>query len=138
MNKDGHIEPLRDYTAELKGFTPPHMVQIPLEEYRRYIESTIKGPTVEIPLEEYERLRMENMGLHEKIQQAETVITELRNELERQQDRQEEIDEHTDIVTKMVADEIVDIVMNDLLKLSEEKQREIRLEVKKKWQQDKQ
>lgn len=140
MNKDEHIKSLKDY-VELKGFTPPtlpHMVQIPLEEYRRYIESTIKGPTVEIPLEEYNCLRTENMKLQDEVRQAKTVIMELRGELERQQDRQEEIDEHTDVVTKMVADGIVDIVMNDLLKLPKEKQQEIRLEVEKKWQQGRQ
>lgn len=143
MNKDEHTEPLKDY-AELKGFTPltpltlPHMVQIPLEEYRRYIESTIKGPTVEIPLEEYDRLRTENMELQDRVRQAERVISELQGELERQRDRQEEIDSHTDVVTQMVADGIVDIVLKDLLMLSEEKQREIRLEVEKKWQQGRQ
>lgn len=121
-----------------QGYIPPHMVQIPLEEYRRYIESTIKGSTVEIPLEEYNCLRAENMKLQDEVRQAETVIMELRGELERQQDRQEEIDEHTDVVTKMVADGIVDIVMNDLLKLPKEKQQEIRLEVEKKWQQGRQ
>ncbi len=59
-------------TEEVKAFqnlfVPPHMVQIPLEEYRRYIESTIKGPTVEIPLKEYDRLRMENEDLRRELE----------------------------------------------------------------------
>lgn len=116
--------------VKLKSYTPPHMVQIPLEEYRQYIESTIKGPTVEIPLEEYDSLRMENMELQDKVRQAEAVIMELRGELERQQDRQEEIDEHTDVVTRMVADEITEKIMKDLLRLTEEQKKEVR----KKWE----
>lgn len=123
--KTDHIEPMGNFVA-LKDFTPPHMVQIPLEEYRRYIESTIKGPTVEISLEEYESLRGHNRELQDRLAYAESRINELKRELDTQQYRQEEIDEHTDVVTRMVADEITEKVMRDLLQLSEEQKKEIR------------
>lgn len=72
-----------DFT-ELKGwqgYTPPHMVQIPLEEYRKYIESNIKGPTVEIALQEYDRLKEENLHLQENVWNLENRIRELESEL---------------------------------------------------------
>lgn len=129
--KSEHIEPTENYIA-FKDVVPQHMVQIPLEEYRRYIESTIKGPTVEISLEEYEMLRGHNRELQDRLVYAESRISELTRELERQQGRQEEIDEHTDIVTRMVADEITEKVMRDLLQLSEEQKKEVR----EKWKCD--
>lgn len=67
--------------AEPERCVPPHMVQIPLEEYRRYIESTIKGPTVEIPLEEYNRLKMENEGLRNELERRVFENGELRKEI---------------------------------------------------------
>ena len=41
----------------LRVFTPPDMIQIPLEEYKKFVEYNIKGPTVEIPLMEYNGLK---------------------------------------------------------------------------------
>ena len=64
-----------------QGYTPPHMVQIPLEEYRKYIESNIKGPTVEIALQEYDRLKEENLHLQENVWNLENRIRELESEL---------------------------------------------------------
>lgn len=129
--KADHIEPMENFVT-LKDFTPPHMVQIPLEEYRRYIESTIKGQTVEISLEEYKFIREENRELQDRLRCAENRIKELIGELDQQQYRQEEIDEHTDVVTRMVADEITEKVMRDLLQLSEEQKKEVR----EKWKCD--
>ena len=57
------------------------MVQIPLEEYRRYIESTIKGPTVEIPLEEYNRLKTENEDLLDELKRKDLENGKLRTEI---------------------------------------------------------
>lgn len=34
-----------------------NMVQIPIEEYKKYIEFTLKGPTVELTLKEYTSLK---------------------------------------------------------------------------------
>lgn len=129
--KSEHIEPTENYIA-FKDVVPPHMVQIPLEEYRRYIESTIKGQTVEISLEEYKFIREENRELQDRLRCAENRIKELIGKLDQQQYRQEEIDEHTDVVTRMVADEITEKVMRDLLQLSEEQKKEIR----EKWKCD--
>lgn len=72
--------------VEFKGIVPPHMVQIPLEEYRRYIESTIKGPTVEIPLEEYNRLKTENEGLRGELERRIFENGELRTEINKRAD----------------------------------------------------
>lgn len=71
---------------EFKGIVPPHMVQIPLEEYRRYIESTIKGQTVEIPLEEYDRLRMENESLRRDLERQHFENRELSIEINKRAD----------------------------------------------------
>ena len=50
IGKGKVIEPL-ETEEPLRIFArPDNMVQIPLSEYKRYIEDTIKGPTVEIPL----------------------------------------------------------------------------------------
>lgn len=76
-----------DFT-ELKGwqgYTPPHMVQIPLEEYRRYIESNIKGPTVEIPIEEYDRLRFTAEEVKRDMEMLRQENIELRAEIERRE-----------------------------------------------------
>lgn len=77
-------------TEEVKAFqdlfVPPHMVQIPLEEYRRYIESMIKGPTVEIPLEEYTRLKMENESLRHELGKRDFENRELRTEINKRAD----------------------------------------------------
>ena len=76
-----------DFT-ELKGwqgYTPSHMVQIPLEEYRRYIESSIKGPTVEIPIEEYDRLRFTAEEVKRDMEMLRQENIELRAEIERRE-----------------------------------------------------
>lgn len=76
-----------DFT-ELKGwqgYTPPHMVQIPLEEYRRYIESNIKGPTVEIAIEEYDRLRLTAEEVKRDMEMLRQENIELRAEIERRE-----------------------------------------------------
>lgn len=80
------VAQLQRNLVEFKGIVPPHMVQIPLEEYRRYIESTIKGPTVEIPLEEYNGLKMENEGLRRDLERRDFENRELRMEIEKRAD----------------------------------------------------
>ena len=50
IGKGKVIEPLKTEEPLRILARPDNMVQIPLSEYKRYIEDTIKGPTVEIPL----------------------------------------------------------------------------------------
>lgn len=94
----------------LKESVPPHMVQIPLEEYRRYIEATIKGPTVEIALEEYNRLREENTRLHGDINRLDFENRELREEI----NRRDEIKE----VVEQEAGRMIELLKTILLKVS--------------------
>ena len=101
-------------------------VEIPLDEYREFIEFKVKGPTVEIPLQQYEELKEQNMDMQNRIWGLEHKVEDLRYQLEREKERQGEIDEHTDIVTKMIADGITEKIMKDLLQLSEEQKKELR------------
>lgn len=79
-------------TVTLKGFEPlrdsvaPHMVQIPLEEYRKYIEATLKGPTVEISLNEYNRLKEMELRQQDHVYRLEFENRELRKELGHRED----------------------------------------------------
>ncbi len=121
--KTGETVVLGGWNQQIKAFPT---VEIPLDEYRAFIEFKVKGPTVEIPLQQYEELKENNMRMQGKIWDLENQIRDLEYQLEREKDRQGEIDEHTDIVTKMVADGIAEKVMKDLLQLSEEQKKELR------------
>lgn len=121
--KTGETVVLGGWNQQIKAFPT---VEIPLDEYRAFIEFKVKGPTVEIPLQQYEELKENNMRMQGKIWDLENQIRDLEYQLEREKDRQGEIDEHTDIVTKMVADGITEKVMKDLLQLSEEQKKELR------------
>lgn len=87
------FEPLRD-------FTPPHMVQIPLEEYRKYIEATIKGPTVEIPLEEYNRLKNVEVNHYSEIDNLRHMNQELAEEIRFREDVKTQIERAIDRALK--------------------------------------
>jgi hypothetical protein len=100
---------------EIKEYVPPRMVQIPLEEYRAYIESTIKGPTVEITLQEYNELRETNISMQHKIWELEGQIENLENQIENRND----LDEQTDIVTHMVADEMANKIIKEFQKVTD-------------------
>lgn len=114
---------LGGWNQQIKAFPT---VEIPLDEYKAFIEFKVKGPTIEIPLEQYEDLKENNMRMQGKIWDLENQIRGLEYQLERERERQGEIDEHTDIVTKMVADGITEKIMKDLLQLSEEQKKELR------------
>lgn len=86
----------------LKESVPPHMVQIPLEEYRRYIEATIKGPTVEIALEEYNRLKEENTRLRGDIIQLDFENRELREEINRRTEIKEAVQQEAGKITELL------------------------------------
>lgn len=81
-------------TIELaKEFTPPHMVQIPLEEYRKYIESTIKGPTVEISLVDYNYLKEDREMLRHRVGELEHQVRDMEKEIDRRVDTKTQIDQ---------------------------------------------
>jgi len=91
-------EPLKGW----EPFVPPHMVQIPLEEYRRYIESTFKGPTVEIPQEEYFTLRMDMENAQRRIVQLEYENGDLMNEINRRANIEQIIKQETGRILEML------------------------------------
>lgn len=123
MGKAGETVVLNGWNQPIKAFPT---VEIPLDEYKAFIEFKVKGPTIEIPLQQYEELKEDNMRMQGKIWDLENQIRDLEYQLEREKERQGEIDEHTDVVTKMVADGITEKVMKDLLQLSEEQKKELR------------
>ncbi|TGY93420.1 hypothetical protein E5329_18550 [Petralouisia muris] len=127
MGKTGETVVLNGWNQPIKAFPT---VEIPLDEYKAFVEFNVKGPTVEIPLQQYEELKEDNMRMQGKIWDLENQIRDLEYKLEGERDRKREIDKHTDIVTKKVADGITENVMNDLLKLSEEQKKELR----ERWQ----
>ena len=100
-----------------QGYTPPHMVQIPLEEYRRYIESNIKGPTVEIALQEYDRLKEENLHLQENVWNLENRIRELESEL----GKREQIADILERITGAIAKDMGNVKWDILNKVEEVK-----------------
>lgn len=65
-------------------------VEIPLDEYKAFIEFKVKGPTIEIPLEQYEDLKENNMRMQGKIWDLENQIRDLEYQLEREKERQGE------------------------------------------------
>lgn len=129
-NNSDYVEAPKEDTVILGGWNQQiktfPTVEIPLDEYRAFIEFKVKGPTVEIPLQQYEELKQDNMRMQGKIWDLENQIRDLENQLERETDRQEEIDGHTDVVARMVADEITEKVIQDLLQLSDEQKRKLR------------
>lgn len=112
-------QPTTDF-VELKswqGFTPPHMVQIPLEEYRRYIENNIEGPTVKIALQEYDRLRDENLHLKENVWNLESRLRELESELS----KREQMADILERITGAIAKDMGNVKWNILNKVEEVK-----------------
>lgn len=112
-------QPTTDF-IELKswqGFTPPHMVQIPLEEYRRYIENNIEGPTVKIALQEYDRLRDENLHLKENVWNLESRLRELESELS----KREQIADILERITGAIAKDMGNVKWDILNKVEEVK-----------------
>lgn len=112
-------QPTTDF-VELKswqGFTPPHMVQIPLEEYRRYIENNIEGPTVKIALQEYDRLRDENLHLKENVWNLESRLRELESELS----KREQIADILERITGAIAKDMGNVKWGILNKVEEVK-----------------
>lgn len=86
MGNDWKTGTIEQTEEPLRLFVPPHMVQIPLEEYKRYVEAQIKGPTVEIPLKEYDRLREDNQRLQSEVIQLQFERQDLMQEVNRRAD----------------------------------------------------
>ena len=93
------------------------MVQIPLEEYRKYIESNIKGPTVEIALQEYDRLKEANLHLQENVWNLENRIRELESEL----GKREQIADILERITGAIAKDMGNVKWDILNKVEEVK-----------------
>lgn len=130
MGNNDYVERPKQETVLLGGWNQPiknfPTVEIPLDEYKAFVEFKVKGPAVEIPLQQYEELKEDNMRMQGKIWDLENQIRDLEYKLEGERNRKREIDKHTDFVTKKAADGITEKVMNDLLKLSEEQKKELR------------
>lgn len=82
-------------------------VEVPLDEYKAFLEWQFKDPTVEIPLEEYNRLREERRALEDRLMEADRYIEQLRHEIE----NRKSLDEQTDVVARMVADEMAEKII---------------------------
>ena len=120
MGNNDYVEAPKQETVLLGGWNQQikafPTVEIPLDEYKAFIEFKVKGPTIEIPLQQYEELKEDNMRMQGKIWDLENQIRDLEYQLEREKERQGEIDEHTDVVTKMVAHGITEKLIKDLFK----------------------
>lgn len=108
-------------------FIPPHMVQIPLEEYRRYIEATIKGSTVEIPLEEYSRLKEENTRLRGNIIGLEFENKDFMEEINRRAELKTVVQQETGRITELLKTLLlkVSFVPDSVTRNAEKKESEV-------------
>ena len=121
--KTGEAVVLKGWNQQIKAFPT---VEIPLDEYKAFIQFQTKGPTTEIPLQQYEKLKEDNMHMQGKIWDLENRIRDLEYQLKRERERRGETDAHTEIVTNKTANTLVEKIMKDILKLSQEQIREIR------------
>ena len=62
--KTGETVVLKGWNQQIKAFPT---VEIPLDEYKAFIEFKVKGPTIEIPLEQHEDLKENNMRMQGRI-----------------------------------------------------------------------
>ena len=83
--KTGETVVLGGWNQPIKAFPT---VEIPLDEYKAFIEFKVKGPTTEIPLEQYKELTENNMRMQGKIWDLENQIRDLEYQLEREKERQ--------------------------------------------------
>lgn len=86
MKNNEHTEGTKQGTTILDGFSPIEIVptvNIPLDEYKAFIEFQVKGPIAEIPLQEYNELKENNMRMQEEIFYLKDKIKNLEHELEK-------------------------------------------------------
>lgn len=83
--KTGETVVLGGWNQPIKAFPT---VEIPLDEYKAFIEFKVKGPTTEIPLEQYKELTENNMRMQGKIWDLENQIRDLEYQLEREKEQQ--------------------------------------------------
>lgn len=115
IGKGKVIEPLE--TEELLRIfaRPDNMVQIPLSEYKRYIEDTIKGPTVEIPLSEYMSLREEMENLRITVERLDRENMEMRSK----ERVNREVTNIVENAEKRILEEIKKVTESDTLRRTE-------------------
>ena len=114
IGKGKVIEPLK--TEEpLRILARPDMVQIPLSEYKRYIEDTIKGPTVEIPLSEYISLREEVGNLRITVERLDRENMEMRSK----ERVNREVTNIVENAEKRILEEIKKVTESDTLRKTE-------------------
>lgn len=92
MGNNDYVEAPKQDKVILGGWNQPikafPTVEIPLDEYKAFIEFKVKGPTTEIPLEQYKELTENNMRMQGKIWDLENQIRDLEYQLEREKERQ--------------------------------------------------
>ena len=102
--KTGETVVLGGWNQQIKAFPT---VEIPLDEYKAFIEFKVKGPTTEIPLEQYKELTENNMRMQGKIWDLENQIRDLEYQLEREKELRAKWRNVTDSDTKTKESEVM-------------------------------
>lgn len=89
-NNNDYIETPKENTVLLGGWNQQikafPTVEIPLDEYRAFIEFKVKGPTVEISLEEYNRIKTGEEQARYEFEMLKRENAELKAELNHRQE----------------------------------------------------
>lgn len=89
-NNSDYVEAPKEDTVILGGWNQQiktfPTVEIPLDEYRAFIEFKVKGPTVEISLEEYNRLKTGEEQARYEFEMLKRENAELKAELNHRQE----------------------------------------------------
>lgn len=89
-NNNDYIEAPKEDTVILGGWNQQiktfPTVEIPLDEYKEFIEFKVKGQTVEIALEEYNRLKTSEEQARYKFEMLKQENAELKAELSHRQE----------------------------------------------------
>lgn len=115
IGKGKVIEPLKTEEPLRILARPDNMVQIPLSEYKRYIEDTIKDPTVEIPLSEYMSLREEVGNLRITVERLDRENMEMRSK----ERVNREVTNIVENAEKRILEEIKKVTESDTLRKTE-------------------
>lgn len=115
IGKGKAIEPLKTEEPLRILARPDNMVQIPLSEYKRYIEDTIKDPTVEIPLSEYISLREEVGNLRITVERLDRENMEMRSK----ERVNREVTNIVENAEKRILEEIKKVTESDTLRKTE-------------------
>lgn len=89
-NNSDYVEAPKEDTVILGGWNQQiktfPTVEIPLDEYRAFVEFKVKGPTVEISLEEYNRLKTGEEQARYEFEMLKQENVELKAELSHRQE----------------------------------------------------